>query len=186
MPGSPCARATARAASGSRNSGRRNKLPMVRKCACSVTGAAAGTGSVARRHGGPSAIRVAAGHAWASPEVVPGTSGRLRAPGRAQPGQRSASAARACGGLGRCRLRGGGAGRSGSRRATGDDDAVAILLDGGQADALHRGQLVDALEGAIGLAVGDDGLGLRGPMPTSTRSSVAASAVLMLTRSPPA
>src|SRR5690606_27400522 len=67
--------------------------------------------------------------------------------------------------LGSAGLRGGparggaGAGRLGRARC-GDDDAIAVLLDRAQADALHLGQLLGTLERPVGLAVGDDRLGL--------------------------
>jgi hypothetical protein len=60
----------------------------------------------------------------------------------------------------RLRRRARGRGRCGG--AAGDDDAVAVLLHGRQADALHRSQLLEAAEGTVGLAIGDDRLGLRG------------------------
>src|SRR5690606_24816208 len=52
------------------------------------------------------------------------------------------------------RRRLGGAGRAA------DADAVAVLLDQGQADALDLGQLLGAAERAVLVAVGDDGGGL--------------------------
>src|SRR5688500_8723019 len=50
--------------------------------------------------------------------------------------------------------------RLAGRRDRSEHDAIAILLDGLQSDALDHGQLLGAAEGAIGLAVGDDRFGL--------------------------
>src|SRR5690606_10672592 len=51
-------------------------------------------------------------------------------------------------------------GRRLARRRAAERDAVAVLLDRAQPDALDQRQLLGALEAAVGLAVGDDGLGL--------------------------
>src|SRR5690606_25607193 len=67
--------------------------------------------------------------------------------------------------LGSAGLRGGTArGRCGGGlcRSGGHDDAIAVLFDRTQPDALHLRQLLGALERSVGLAVGDDGLGLGG------------------------
>src|SRR5690606_40200900 len=62
------------------------------------------------------------------------------------------------GARGGTRLGGEGLGLGAGGAAEGN--AVAVLLDGLQADALDHGELLDALERAVGLAVVDDGLGL--------------------------
>src|SRR5690606_6675063 len=51
-------------------------------------------------------------------------------------------------------------GRRLARRRAAERDAVAVLLDRAQPDALDQRQLLGALEAAVGLAVCDDGLGL--------------------------